>query len=50
MTLREWLEEQENYSTRVERLCDDTKGCDAMMILKWVQAAYSAGYEEGRKK
>lgn len=49
MTFDEWLNEQENYSLRIERLVATFPNCDTQMLLTWLNAAYNVGYEKGKK-
>lgn len=58
MTFDQWLNEIENYSLRIERLYDDIDtitGVDKTaseavrnraLMLGWLRAAYSVGYEQ----
>ena len=49
----DWFYEMEGYSFRSERFCDDfdfaSKTNDYQVIIKWLQAAYQVGYEEGQR-
>ena len=45
MTFDEWLYETENSSLRVERLQDEVQTDSAGKLIKWLQAAYTVGYE-----
>lgn len=49
MTFDEWLNEQENYGLRVERLLATFPNCNVQLLLTWLKTAYTIGYEEGRK-
>lgn len=56
MTLTEWLEEIEVYSSRIERFIDDcdhhragSTGSNERMIA-WLRAAYEIGREHERLK
>ena len=42
MTFKEWMDEIENFSTRLERMNADI-GFDG---YKWVKAAYEQGYKQ----
>lgn len=48
-----WFEEMEGFSFRSERFYDDfdyaAKTKDYKMIIKWLQAAYEVGYEDGQR-
>lgn len=49
----DWFEEMEGFSFRSERFYDDfdyaAKMKDYQMIVKWLQAAYDVGYEDGQR-
>lgn len=49
----DWFEEMEGFSFRSERFYDDfdyaAKMKDYKMIVKWLQAAYDVGYENGQR-
>lgn len=50
MTFDEWLGEIEVYSSRHERLYADFENLsneDIKTLMKWLEAAYNVGYEEG---
>lgn len=50
MTFDEWLSEVEVYSSRHERLYADFENLsneDIKTLMKWLEAAYNVGYEEG---
>jgi hypothetical protein len=48
MKFEDWLYETENYGLRLEHLYEDLadyQGDNVSIIIKWLEAAYSAGYE-----
>lgn len=48
----EWLNEIEGFGLRLERLYEDLndyQGDNIEIVLKWLEAAYNVGYEDGRK-
>ena len=50
MTFDEWLDEIEVFSSRRERLFEellDYQGDNPEVVLKWLEAAYNVGYDEG---
>ena len=50
MTFDEWIDEVENFSTRLERLYEDLndyQGDNIEIVLKWLEAAYDVGREAG---
>jgi len=50
MTFDGWLKENEVYSTRFERLTGDfttLTSTEFYTLIKWLEAAYEEGYEEG---
>lgn len=49
MTFDKWLDEEENYGLRIQRLFATFPDCDVQMLLTWLEAAYNAGYEEGNQ-
>lgn len=49
MTFDNWLNEEENYGLRIQRLFETFSDCDVQMLLTWLKTAYTIGYEEGRK-
>ena len=49
--MNEWLDEIEAFSLRRERLYEDFPEVeDKEKLLKWLEAAYNVGYEDGLKK
>jgi hypothetical protein len=62
MTFDDWLHEKENYSLRIERLYDDIDVItgvannaaedftNKVTIMSWLEAAYQAGYEQGKSE
>ena len=47
--MNEWLDEIEVFSLRRERLYEDFPEVkDKEKLLKWLEAAYNVGYEDGR--
>jgi len=53
MTLNDWLREVEAFSTRGERLHRTFAHMDMhdwKALMEWLEAAYEAGYQEGRKE
>ena len=49
MSFDGWLDETENYSSRLERLMVDLPNTNLQSLVKWLEAAYTVGYEEGKK-
>lgn len=50
MTFEQWLYGVEGFSLRFERLYEDLndyQGDNIEIVLKWLQAAYDVGYEQG---
>ena len=49
MTFDEWLDEIEIFSSRRERLYGDFPEVeDKEKLLKWLEAAYSVGYDRAK--
>ena len=49
MIMDEWLDEIEVFSLRRERLYEDFPEVkDKEKLLKWLEAAYNVGFEDGR--
>ena len=51
MKFEEWLYEVEAFSTRIERMFDeiDPKDGKSGRVIRWLNAAYEVGLEEGKK-
>ena len=49
MTFDNWLDEIENYGSRLERLLETLPTADPNVLVSWLEAAYNVGYEEGKK-
>ena len=49
MSFNEWLNEIEVYGLRLERLVADLPNTNLQNLVKWLEAAYTVGYEEGKK-
>lgn len=50
MTFIEWLEEEEGFGFRIERLNEDFKDIsNPITLISWLNAAYEVGLEEGKK-
>ena len=51
MTFDQWLIQDEGFGPRIERMMDDIKVSVEQEktddIIKWLQAAYAMGHEEG---
>ena len=49
MTFDNWLDEVENYGSRLERLLETFPTADPNALVLWLETAYNVGYEEGKK-
>ena len=49
MTFDNWLDEAENYGSRLERLLETFPTADPNALVLWLETAYGIGYEEGKK-
>ena len=50
MTFDEWLYETENFSLRLERLLDEVPVENCSVLIKWLNAAYDAGFEHSESR
>jgi hypothetical protein len=50
MTFDEWLYETENFSLRLERLLEELPVENCGTLIKWLNAAYDAGFEQSESR
>ena len=49
MNFESWLDEQEGFGIRIERMLEDLSTGKPEMYLKWLRAAYNVGYDAGQE-
>lgn len=50
MKFEDWFYERENYSLRAERIYEEVPIEPRSSLIKWLVAAYQAGYEHSESR